>query len=71
MLGRLTYNMINRAIADINRTIVAKYKLIINYSLKYSDEEMRKFNKFKEQENTETEGKPIYQKLLFKSITYL
>ena len=68
MLGRLTYNMINRAIADINRTIVAKYKLIINYSLKYSDEEMRKFNKFKEQENIETEGKPIYQKLWFKSI---
>jgi hypothetical protein len=56
ILGRLTYDVINRAIADFNRTISSKYKLIANYSTKYSDEQMKRYTNFKEQENNETKG---------------
>ncbi|CAG2175968.1 unnamed protein product [Oppiella nova] len=56
MLGRLTYEVINRAIADFNRTIATKYKIINNYSTKYCDEDLRKYAAYKEQENSETDG---------------
>ncbi|XP_054167205.1 spindle and kinetochore-associated protein 1-like [Oppia nitens] len=56
ILGRLSYEVMNRTVADFNRTIAAKYKIIANYSTKYSDEDMRRYSHFKEQENSETDG---------------
>jgi hypothetical protein len=53
---RLTYDMINRAIAHFNRTICSKYKLIANYSTKYNDEQIKRYINFKEQENNEIKG---------------
>lgn len=57
MRGRLNYDAINRAIGDINRTIVTKYKLMYSNQTKMSDEEFKRFQTYKSQENAETKGK--------------
>lgn len=61
MRGRLTYEEINKAVELFNKTIAVKYQLMAKDFCKYTDEEMKKYNAYKDQENDETNGKYYHE----------
>lgn len=56
MRGRVTYEMINKAVDDFNRTIAAKYQLLATPSTKHTEDEFKRCQVYKSQENAETAG---------------
>ncbi|KAK6178908.1 hypothetical protein SNE40_011390 [Patella caerulea] len=56
MKGRVTYNQVNSLVDELNKTFIAKYKILHMKKSTMNDISRKRFENYKIQENKDTEG---------------